>query len=280
MSTEITLVPQAGLCNRINAIVSAFALCEARPDVRINIYWEKLKDCYANFDDLFQPIDTDRIKLYPLKKFSLCPARKRNLYIPFILRKSSYENQYNGGEIYNSPLEEWIDGKKNIYITSSNRFCVERKFDQIGKIFKPTAEIEKTIESVTSQYGEHTVGVHIRRTDNAAAIKNSPMEMYYKEMDEVLENEPQTKFYIASDDECVKSMIKKKYGNSIITHEWTLERNSVQGMKDAVAELYCLARTSKLIGSTNSTYSLVATRLYEIPILNSEIIQSVTDCTL
>lgn len=150
----------------------------------------------------------------------------------------------------------------------------------IGQIFKPTLEIEKRIEAVTRLYTPNTVGVHIRRTDNLAAIKNSPMEMYYREMDKAIAENPQTVFYIASDDEEAKSMIKERYGNIVITHQWELKRDSVRGMKDAVAELYCLARTSKLIGSTNSTYSLMAHRIYGIPMLNKENIKQVTNCSL
>lgn len=280
MTTEITLVPQAGLCNRINAIISAFALCDNHPWVNINIYWEKSRECRADFTDLFQPIDTKNIRMYKLKKFALLPGRKDNFFLPRFFRALSFEKQYDGREISNLPLDKWLYGKSKIYITSANRFSVEWIYGRVGEVFKPTLEIEKDIDKVTRLYKTNTIGVHIRRTDNVAATKNSPMTMYYRYMDKALEENPQTMFYIASDDEEAKYLIKERYGSVAITHKWTLERNTVKGMKDAVAELYCLARTSKIIGSTNSTYSLMAQRLYQIPMLNKDDILSVTDCTI
>ena len=63
-----------------------------------------------------------------------------------------------------------------------------------------------------------------------------------------------------------KKYIIKRFGDRIITGNWDLTRNSVQGMKDATAELYCLGRTSKIIGCTKSTYSLMASWLYDVPL--------------
>lgn len=280
MNTELTLVPQAGLCNRINAIISGFALSKIHPEINIDIYWEKSKDCFADFSDLFLPIDTENIKMHPLKRFYLLPASKKNLFLPSLFRSLLFNGQYSSGTISNLPLDEWLTGKHKVYVSSTNRFCLERWYDKVGDIFRPTPDIERRIEEVTRLYNYTTVGVHIRRTDNVAAIKNSPMSMYYRERDKALADEPEALFYIASDDEEAKAELKKRYGNIVITHQWTLERNSVQGMKDAVAELYCLARTSKLIGSTNSTYSLMAQRLYQIPILNKDDILAVTNCTI
>lgn len=47
---QITLVPTAGLCNRMNAILSAIALNQ-HYHYPINIYWEKTSDCCAEYTD-------------------------------------------------------------------------------------------------------------------------------------------------------------------------------------------------------------------------------------
>ena len=62
MQAKITLVPHSGLCNRMNAILSAIALVKHYGDkYPINIYWEKSKECYADFDELFLPITCENV---------------------------------------------------------------------------------------------------------------------------------------------------------------------------------------------------------------------------
>jgi len=42
------------------------------------------------------------------------------------------------------------------------------------------------------------------------------------------------------------------------------ERNSLQGMQDALVELYTLSRTSRIIGSMQSSYSETAAQIGRI----------------
>lgn len=112
------------------------------------------------------------------------------------------------------------------------------------------------------------IGLHIRRTDNVAAIANSPITHFYKVIEKELADNPSTRFYVASDDRSVKEDLKRRYGNeTIISPEFCLKRYSLQGMKDAVVDLYCLGRTSKIYGSAASTYSIFASKLYNIELI-------------
>lgn len=86
-------------------------------------------------------------------------------------------------------------------------------------------------------------------------------------MDKEIESHPEVKFYIATDDNGVKEEMRSKYGKRVITHEWDLRRCSVKGMQDAVAELYCLGHTNKILGSDHSTFSINASHLYDIPLV-------------
>ena len=42
---EITIVPYAGLCNRLNTIVCAIDFHRKHPDVIMNVYWHKYIHC-------------------------------------------------------------------------------------------------------------------------------------------------------------------------------------------------------------------------------------------
>lgn len=267
---KITLVPTAGLCNRMNAILCAIASYE-QYKIPTEIYWEKTNDCYAEFSDLFEPLNHPAIKVLPLKKFYLKPGGKKLLYIPNILRKFYFDISYNANKICitESKLDDLCKNRNRIYFTSYNRYCIIPTIKEpIGTYFKPAKDIEGRIDSITQRYyTPNTIGVHIRRTDNLAAIRNSPIEKYISLMDNELRINLNTNFYLATDCERTRERMVKQYGERIIPTHYTLNRNSVQGMKDAVTDLYCLGKTKKIIGSSNSTYSQISSDLYEVELV-------------
>lgn len=265
---KITLVPTAGLCNRMNAILCSIASYE-QYKIPTEIYWEKTTDCYADFSDLFEPLNHPSIKVLPLKNFYLKPGGKKLLFLPNLLRKFIYDAAYKGNEIYNFELDELCKDKSNIYIQAYNRFCsIAPVNNPIIEYFNPTKSISNHINSIIEQFYTHnTIGIHIRRTDNIAAIRNNPIEKFVAHMENELCKNPETNFYLATDSEEIKKILTNKFNNKIIPTQFTLNRNSLQGMKDAVTELFCLGKTKRIIGSSNSTYSQLAARLYNIELI-------------
>ena len=59
---SITLIPYAGLCNRMRAISSAIYV-SIHHNVPLKIIWNKSYNCAAHFTDLFYPIE----EFYKLK---------------------------------------------------------------------------------------------------------------------------------------------------------------------------------------------------------------------
>ena len=91
----------------MNAILSAMALVKHYGDkYPIDIYWEKSKECYADFDELFQPIMCENITFYKLEKFYLQPNRRENLHIPHYMRKFIFDKNLDGNEIRNVDFEK------------------------------------------------------------------------------------------------------------------------------------------------------------------------------
>lgn len=264
---KISLVPYAGLCNRMNAIVCAIQAHKTY-DVPINIYWEKTNDCCAEFSDLFQPLMNTDIKVQPIKHFYLKYGGPKKLYIPNLVRHLYFDKSIKGDLISNSCLNEVFKNSDNVYINSANRFCNLDGIDLIyGDFFQPSTVIKLKIETLTKTFSSNTIGIHIRRTDNEVAIRTNPLENYITLMKKEIEKDFDTTFYIASDSEEVKSFFKKIFGDRIIEEQLCLTRKSVRGMQDAVSELYCLSETKKIIGSSNSTYSLIASRIRKIPLV-------------
>ena len=265
---KLSIVPSAGLANRINCIMSAWELLK-HYDADINIYWENATDCAADFDDLFTvipPYGKDMV-IHNKTPFHLKVPSKKNLHIPSMIRKLLFDEQYTTLEFRNVDLQEKMAKDISIYIYGYNRFCEYQRYSRIADVLKPVQDIQQKIDDIVSQYNDYTVGVHVRRTDNALAIQNNPMEKYYAYMDKEIAEHPQCNFYIATDSLDVKTELKGRYHDRIITGKWDLRRNSRQGIKDAVADLYCLGSCNKIIGSTNSTYSYLASILYDKPLI-------------
>ena len=80
-------------------------------------------------------------------------------------------------------------------------------------------------------------------------------------MDAEIKKNSNTRFYVASDDDDVKECLKTKYPDRIITLMDDLDRNSLEGMKFAVLDLFCLSKTKKILGSVGSSYSQIAAEI-------------------
>lgn len=260
---KLTLVPYAGLCNRMNAIMSALSY-QKKTGIKPTIFWEKTSDCCAWFDELFEPIPS--LEIGRLNDFYLKPSEKRNLYLPSLIRTFIFDKSFQGEKISNEDI--LINGKNlgNVYVSSSNRFCPLCETECLGRHFVPLQHIQERINAITSQYTTDTIGVHIRRTDNVAAISNSPIELFFLKMNEAIRNNSNVNFFLATDDSQLKSEIKRKYKDRLITFDSTLNRYSREGMEDAVIELWALSLCAKILGSSHSTYSSFASKLYGCPI--------------
>jgi hypothetical protein len=136
-----------------------------------------------------------------------------------------------------------------------------------SKNFIPTRDILQSVEEfIDNNFTSNTIGVHIRRTDNELSIKNSPLSLFCDAMNREIELCEDTTFYVATDDKDTKSELKRMFGDRILSIDTDCNRNSLQGIKDAVKEMWLLSRTSKIYGSFYSSYSEVASQLGGIPL--------------
>lgn len=136
----------------------------------------------------------------------------------------------------------------------------------LRQIFIPTPEIQGMIDEMTRQFTSHTVGIHVRRTDNTMSIRESPISCFVEFMEREIEKDAKATFYIASDDDEVKEFMRNKFSHRVLFSNIELSRSSLSGMKLAVSELFALSKTSKILGSFYSSYSQIAAELGGIPI--------------
>lgn len=254
----------AGLCNRLWATASAVYIAK-QYKCPLQINWNKYEGLNAEFTDLFEPIQVKDVKLCSSKtwlyninytKDFLLRKPLLSLLYSQVIRKCNY---HDGDNIFNMIKPNC---NKLLLVSWSK---LSEVYDYKA-LFVPTPPIQQLINHITQPFTPHTIGVHIRRTDNKMAIQGSPTQVFIDIINNELNNNPLATFYIASDDEQVKQEITSAFGNKIITAKGILTRNSAEGMQWAVAELFALSRTTKIIGSYYSSYSATAAAIGGIPL--------------
>lgn len=265
----ITLVPVGGLANRMKAMDAAYHLAKDCGS-KLKVIWFKDKGLNCRFDQLFQhPTDS----IITIREANFCDLlledrpRKKNFFLPWLPEHLKYDaciyEQQATQLFYNHfDYAAWAKGRK-VYLASCVYFHPQPD-DKLFKLFKPIASLQQRIDACSEHFNEHTIGIHIRRTDNIASITQSPTELFIKQMEEFIERQPDTTFYLATDSEEEKQKLKQVFGERISMSGHAAERNSLQGMQDALVELYTLSRTSRIIGSMQSSYSETAAQIGRI----------------
>lgn len=263
----IRVIPTGGLGNRMRAIASGVAIAQ-HYDIPIEVYWNIRDGLHAEFTELFKPVVLDNVAIRTNRSW-LCNIEFRKEYL--VRYPLLWLN--NKKVIFNHDI--YREGDKNIFqiigdkvtgdimLVSGCAMC--RDYD-MKSLFIPSDEIQHAIDKTVSKFSDDTIGVHIRRTDNKESIECSPLDAFYRMMDNEIEKNSNVRFYLATDDNSTKSDMQNKYSDRLITQFDKTERNSLAGMKFAVNDLYCLSKTKKIIGSVYSSYSSIASELGQIPI--------------
>jgi hypothetical protein len=258
---KLVLVPECGLCNRMRAMASGVYLAE-KQDFDCTVYWEKVAECYVNFEEIFEKVNLPDIKIIsyePLKnrfrKIFLDRNKPTNFSLPKILRAPFFDLQYVDYQGNDNPKTD----NKRVFVRSMYSFA---EHYPLTELFVPRKEIQTEINKIVSRFADYTVGFHIRRTDHTVAKARNTVEDFIAAMKkEIAENE-QVKFFIATDDLEVKRCLIERFGEKIIVYEKAeLSRSSEQGMRDAVIDLWCLSRTAKIYGSFTSSFSETAAEM-------------------
>ena len=271
-AVEMDIIPYAGLCNRMRVMASAYA-CARALGCPARVLWNwRSKDCKVRFHDLFQAVDLPMLTVEETGAPYCQKQSWRHLLLPSILRKLHYTKVY---ENYNfrtggsrPSLEDQIRADR-----PGGRIAVYSMHQSgpnfpLGTMFRPVPAIARQVEALVPSDGGPFVGVHIRRTDHVEAIKHASVDKYERLMEEEVGRNPETRFYLATDDGEVKRRLLERFGpERIVTAQLDLSRDSKTGMEGAVVDLFALSRTDKIIGSYYSSYSEIAAELGGIELI-------------
>jgi hypothetical protein len=264
----ILLRPTGGLCNRLRTIDSGLVLSRQiqRP---LHVLWTLGPELNCGFYSLFEPSPEMQVTDVPL---SPPPASTRLRKLAFLREYLSYRRQYRC-VIFQSRMNRLVRRNfdftrlqkyDSVFITCCNRFYrPQRKFQP----FLPIAPIRRIAEAYIKVFSDHTIGVHIRRTDHHTVTSYSPEKGFLDAMNDEIQKEPQTTFYLATDNADIQSRFTAMFGDRILWHPKDFDRNSPKGIEDALVDLWCLSKTKKVIGSHLSSFSETAVQINDIPLL-------------
>lgn len=266
----MTLIPAGGLANRIYAMTSAIGFCMEN-HIKLKVIWFKDWGMGAGFHDLFtissQCDDLKIIEANWRDFFLYDKPKKSNLWIPFFYQKWKFDGIYSQKELSDSiPFEAWYQSHNNdmnIYVYHCYKIQDKKNYLDI---LSPTDSIKKILNERLKLLSPYTIGIHIRRTDHFQSVRKSPLSEFINKIQQEIMMDPLTDFYIASDSKDEKSELKTIFGGRIITIDKPVSRDTKDGIMEALVELFTLANTKKIYGSSGSTYSMLAAEIGNIPL--------------
>lgn len=278
MNPQATIILEGGLGNRMRVAASAYAMAQ-RTGVPMRVLWTSQWGMRCRFDELFEDSPASSPvregKEYTLRdaqgfeKVMFARPTWKNLHVPKLLQRLMYNNIILAPQIWylnrdGFDYESWFR-QGGTLMTAYRDFCPWTS-DDLRLLFRPNMEVQRLINERTAAFSAHSIGVHIRRTDHQQAIDESPLEVFTEAIDREMEQHNDLSIYLATDDEATKDALRSRYGKRVIMSSAKATRESNDGIRDALVEMYALSRTQHIYGSAGSTFSPIAACLGDVPI--------------
>ncbi|MCG2588712.1 hypothetical protein [Rhodohalobacter sulfatireducens] len=259
----ITVKPYGGLGNRIRVLYSVIGI-NREVGHEIKILWGCSKDLNCPFDELFIHPDNCRVRNFEqgliktVYEFSLRKLRFSKLrpyFYDLVLTKNKILEIKNETDDFSALFKN----HSSIYLESCISFYEGPKIEDLLTIHP---DILNRAETIFSRFKSPTYGIHIRSTDNQLSKKYSPPVVFENFIRKKLEEESNAWFFLATDSKEVESELIESFGDRILTsNNNILDRNSRQGIKNALVDMVCLSRTKKVYGSYFSSFSSISAML-------------------
>ena len=251
--------PTCGLCNRLRVIKSAMNLAN-QYNYSLKIIWRVNNDLGARYNDLFERIDGVQVINVNDSILSKIKYRIKQKFCSIsLMTKDILTCRYD-------LLDEFLANNKpkKIYIKTYEEFYL--KNDVGYEWLRPVEKIIQRVDFNLSQVGVNGIGIHIRGKDNILSIQNSPIQVFEHTIENIMQNETVTKFFLATDEEIIKENFLKRFPDVIFTSESILNRCTIEGMMASTVDLFTLSKMRKIYGSYYSSFSETAAAIGKNPL--------------
>ena len=130
---------------------------------------------------------------------------------------------------------------------------------------QPVPEIQSQVEAFLNEYVQQPlIGVHLRRGDflHYRPDVSGNLEEALAAVNEFLERFPGARILLCSDEDpaapgaVVHARFAKRYNHLLVQHQLeSLDRGSVEGIQQALVDLWLLRTTHAFVGTTGSSFS-------------------------
>jgi len=258
----ITVLPEGGLCNRLRVVASSWLLAQ-RADQPLTVLWNRAPDFNARFDALFE---TQGLP------FAVREGATMNRPLRALARSREWWARLLGvrvlGEAATEPgrfdLERELPALRgrDVFVHTNSRLAfAPGMFD----LFRPTGEAAARLQPLRERLA-HSVGVHVRRTDNTKAAAVSTLAHFVERMRAA--QEPGLSFFVATDEPQVLRELQAQFGDAVWEYpKRAYARDDPQAIVDALVDLTALAACRRLIGSYWSSFTDTAAEWRGIPLV-------------
>jgi hypothetical protein len=258
----LTIIPQGGMCNRLRVIDSSIGL-SGKLGVPLRIIWQQNAECNCAFRRLFDLTYPATLvergsDLPPLQEFWFGHRALARL-----LKRGDFLEH---ADLIDDSAQSALAKDLAVRDATVRTFETFHQHTPPLDWVHPTREIEAKVAETVSLFGPSMIGVHIRRTDNTESIRFGPTEEFVRRMRAALAENPRVKFFVATDSPETEQLLRAEFGEAVITRKKRLGRNDPEAIVDALVDVCCLSRTSRIIGSYWSTFSITAAQLGRIPL--------------
>ena len=233
----LNLEVNAGLCNRLRALIAGICWAE-KLDRKLIVFWPSFKpECAAAFYQLFAP---DSVPEWVAIVNNYLEKPETCLQAPDARRIFSTREKDQVIDI-KSHGNFW-DGDRDIYLYHLRRL-------------RPSREVQDLLDKwERNELNSTDIAVHIRMTDNEKAIRLSPFQLFVGKIHEL----GTSKVAVFSDEPRAVQALQEMFGGRIVSFETVRKRNTLEGMIEAAAVFFALARKRQIFGSANSSFSEIA----------------------
>ena len=235
MSDTLVLDVRAGLGNRLQALISGICMAQDTGK-KLQVIWAPEEACNAKFQDLFQK---DCLPLWI--KINLGPCMETPVKI-----------------LSQEDADRYIQSKDRRPILSYSRFYVRDEDAWMGWLRRLAPAF-----ALPELPAGRRVGIHIRRGDHTESRTKSPLQLFLDTMRKESDN---TVFVVATDGSEEKIALEKLFGSRVFFPASVISRTSIKGMKDAVVDMFSLAKCDMIYGSSGTTFSMISAMLGDIPL--------------
>lgn len=235
-----------GLCNRLRTMLAYLHLAR-RKKQPLYVIWVQFPDCPGHFLTLFEPIHDVQL-----------------LRVGVDANWRALKDSYPSAVVAQG--QSTIRGLMGRHKTKISQDAILDLYQELRPVKKLRSQINVYVKRGALA---NCIGLHIRRTDHVAVTikatgKYSTDEYFHKIIQEALAEDPNQKFFLATDNQKTQLAFHRSYPKNIIFYGKIRARREFRQttLERAVIDAYVLSHCKKVYGSHNSSFSQFADRLW------------------